>query len=81
MRRAGRLLRGVCCAALCAAVAITGAPLAYDPPLPAVVRICVMIYPPFVLERVRRRVAAGASASAAQEGLCAVFSVLTLPRA
>jgi hypothetical protein len=57
MRRAApaRLLRAVVLTALAVATWGTHAPLQYDAPLPAVVRICVMVYPPFVLERVRRR--------------------------
>ena len=55
MRRAGpaALLRAACVAAIAAGATGTHAPLQYDAALPAVVRVCVMVYPPFVLERVR----------------------------
>ena len=52
MWRAGtaRLLRALCCAALVAAA--SSGPLVYDSPVPAVVRVCVSVYVPFILERV-----------------------------
>ena len=55
MRRAGPagLLRAVCAVAFAAGATGVHTPLQIDAPLPAVVRVCVMIYPPFVLERVR----------------------------
>ena len=55
MRRAAPFqLRAAACAALAAlAVAAGPVPLRYDAPLPTVVRVCVEIYPPFVVLRVR----------------------------
>lgn len=55
MRRVGpaALLCAACVAAIAAGATGTHTPLQYDAPLPAVVRVCVMVYPPFVLERVR----------------------------
>jgi hypothetical protein len=49
-----RLLRAACCVALAAIAAATRDPPLYNAPIPPVVRVCVMIYPPFTLERVRR---------------------------
>jgi hypothetical protein len=47
--------------ALCAGAALACVALAqplspaYDTPLPSIVRICVLAYPPFVMQRVRAR--------------------------
>ena len=56
MRRAGpaRLLRAACLAWLAAAALANHTLLVYNAPVPSVVRVCVMMYYPFVLERVRR---------------------------
>jgi hypothetical protein len=45
------------CAGLCLACVALAQPLspAYDTPLPSIVRICVLAYPPFVMQRVRAR--------------------------
>jgi hypothetical protein len=68
MRRASDCLRYVaCCAALAAASALPR-PVVHDAPLPPVVRVCVVIYPPFILERVRTRSAP--CGALALRGLC-----------
>ena len=55
-RGAARAL-GLCCAAalfaLASAFASTPISPLYDNPLPSVVRICLLAYPPFVMQRVR----------------------------
>jgi hypothetical protein len=46
-------LAAALCAALASAALGAGVPPSYDAPLPAVLRVCVQAYAPFVMQRVR----------------------------
>jgi hypothetical protein len=49
----GGALAAALCAALASAASGAGVPPSYDAPLPAVLRVCVQAYAPFVMQRVR----------------------------
>ena len=64
------LASAVACFALASAVASTPISPSYDVPLPSVVSICVLAYPPFVMQRVRAGASVRSASSSESRTLC-----------